>query len=89
MISAKKALSKINTEIGTTSDFAKLREINKMIKAASKLGQNKVVLTYMTNSLMDVLYDKGYRIYKVAGTIKEGDYTEKLPLYVIQWKNSI
>ena len=95
MISAKYALGTINKEVGMDSDFKKLCQVNKMIKAAKTLGQDKVILTYMTNEIMDELYDKGYRIYKIHGMIRDkmvGDpdieNIERITMYVVQWKHA-
>ena len=95
MISANKANGTINKEIQTSSKLFINLKVGRMIKAAKDLGQNQLVLTYMTNDLMDSLYNKGYRVYKIHGNIRGLDcreenveHVERIPLYVVQWKHA-
>ena len=65
-----------------------LRQVNKMIKAASNMGLNKIVLPWINTDIMNTLYDKGYRIYKTRTNISNEAYADKLVLYVVTWEHS-
>ena len=89
MISAKKAYDMTNKE-GTNQNSLSynMKQINKMIKAAMNIGVNRIVLTWINNDIMDALYDKGYKIFKVRANSK--DYAiSSVPLYIVQWDKSV
>ena len=85
MISAKRAFKNTNKE-GTSynSKWYNLWQINKMIKAAMNIGNNRIVLTWIDNDIMNALYDKGYKIFKVKANSKDNAISS-LPLYIVQW----
>lgn len=94
MLSAKKALATINKENDTSINF-KLRQVDKIIKAAKALGQDKVVLTYITDQMIDELYKKGYLVYTTHCKIKGKDYKngiaeniDRIPFHIIEWKHA-
>ena len=88
MISAIKA-KLCKGDMSNNSTRYNLRQINKMIKSASVMGLDKIVLTWINTDIMNALYDKGYRIYKTKASIQDGElYSEKLVLYVIQWSHA-
>ena len=85
MISAKRAFKNTNKE-GTSynSKWYNLWQINKMIKAAMNIGVNRIVLTWINDDIMNALYDKGYKIFKVKAISKDNSIGS-LPLYIVQW----
>ena len=88
MISAIKA-KMIKGSMSDNSLRYNLRQINKMIKSASAMGLDKIILTWINTDIMNELYDKGYRIYKTKASIQDGEsYSEKLVLYVVQWSHA-
>lgn len=88
MISAIKAKT-CKGDMGGNSTRYNLRQINKMIKAASRMGLDKIVLTWINTNIMNALYDKGYRIYKTKISVPNNEsYTDKIVLYVVQWSHA-
>ena len=91
MISAKKALATRNKEEDVSLRY-RLRQVDRMIKSAKEMNQDTVVLTFITDPMIDALIEKGYRVYAIKGSVRVRDckdnsieYVERIPLYVIRW----